>query len=110
MSFAQGFIVERENGSYYKERIITTALLASIPIVMKSLYATAFVLVIIGGLNWGLVALGSYMGSDWNVVNLILGSVSWLENLVYLLIGLSALLLIFVKGEKASSVSDNHVM
>ena len=62
---------------------------------MKALHIIAFVLVIIGGLNWGLVALGSYIDSNWNVVNLILGSVSWLENLVYLLVGLSALLLVF---------------
>ena len=64
---------------------------------MKALHKIAFVLVLIGGLNWGLVALGIYMGSNWNVVNLILGSWSWLENLVYLLVGLSALLLVFGK-------------
>ena len=58
---------------------------------MKGLHYIAFVLVIIGGLNWGLVALGSWMGSNWNVVNLILGSWSGVENLVYLLVGLSAL-------------------
>lgn len=62
---------------------------------MKALRCTAFVLVIIGGLNWGLIALGNWMGSNWNVVNLIFGSWSWLENLVYLLVGLSALMLIF---------------
>jgi uncharacterized protein len=61
---------------------------------MKSLHGTAFILVIIGGLNWGLVALGNYMGSNWNVVNLILGSLGWLENLVYLLVGLSAIALL----------------
>lgn len=58
---------------------------------MKALHGIAFCLVVIGGLNWGLVALGSYMGSNWNVVNLILGSWSSLENLVYLLVGVSAL-------------------
>jgi uncharacterized protein len=62
---------------------------------MKALHKTAFVLVIIGALNWGLMAIGYYMSSNWNVVNLILGSVPWLENLVYLLVGLSALVLIF---------------
>ena len=61
---------------------------------MKSLHGVAFILVVIGGLNWGLVALGNYMGSNWNVVNLILGSWSWLENLVYLLVGLSAVSLL----------------
>ena len=64
---------------------------------MKALHGIAFVLVIIGGLNWGLFAIGNYMASNWNVVNLILGSMSWLENLVYLLVGLSALLLVLTK-------------
>ncbi len=58
---------------------------------MKGLHGIAFILVIIGALNWGLVALGYWMGSNWNVVNLILGSMPTVENLVYLLVGLSAL-------------------
>ena len=45
----------------------------------------AFTLIIIGGLNWGLV--GAF---DFNLVNKILGSWSWLERLVYILVGLSA--------------------
>ena len=58
---------------------------------MKGLHIVAFILLVIGGLNWGLVGINM----DWNIVNLILGSASWLERLVYLLVGLSALLLIF---------------
>ena len=58
---------------------------------MKGLHGIAFILVIIGALNWGLVALGYWMGSNWNVVNLLLGSWPMVENLVYLLVGLSAL-------------------
>ncbi len=61
---------------------------------MKSLHGITFALVIIGGLNWGLGALGNYMGSNWNVVNLLLGSWGCLENLVYLLVGLSAIVLL----------------
>lgn len=44
------------------------------------------VFVIIGGVNWGLV--GAF---NFNLVNVILGSVAWLERLVYVLVGLSAL-------------------
>lgn len=58
---------------------------------MKGLHGIAFILVIIGGLNWGLIAIGNWMGSNWNVVNLLLGQWSGVENLVYLLVGLSAL-------------------
>lgn len=62
---------------------------------MKSLHSISFLLVIIGGLNWGLLALGNYMGSNWNLVNLILGSWPGVENLVYLLVGVAALMLMF---------------
>ncbi len=69
------------------------------------LHVIAFVLVIIGGLNWGLVALGSWMGSNWNVVNLLLGAWPTVENVVYLLVGLSALVLMF--GHKKACRSCN---
>ncbi|MFA6414765.1 MAG: DUF378 domain-containing protein [Candidatus Paceibacterota bacterium] len=59
------------------------------------LHCIAFVLVIVGGLNWGLVAIGNWMGSNWNVVNLLLGQWAGVENLVYLLVGLSAVVLMF---------------
>ena len=55
---------------------------------------TAFTLLVIGGLNWGLVGLGGFMGSDWNVVHMILGNWATLEWLVYVLVGLSAVYLI----------------
>ena len=72
---------------------------------MKALHKISFVLVIIGGLNWGLVALGAWMGSNWNVVNLVLGSWSWLENLVYLLVGIAALIIVF--GKKCYSCNSS---
>ncbi|MHB8860496.1 MAG: DUF378 domain-containing protein [Minisyncoccota bacterium] len=62
---------------------------------MKSMHGVSHWLLIIGGLNWGLVALGSYMGSNWNVVNLLLGSWPGVEALVYLLVGLAALVILF---------------
>jgi len=77
---------------------------------MKALHGVAFVLVIIGALNWGLVALGSYAGSNYNVVNLILGQWSWLENLVYLLVGLSALVLGFSHKKDCRACSNQGAM
>jgi len=62
---------------------------------MKATHITAFILVIIGGLNWGLVGLGMWFGGNWNVVNLIFGSIGWLEALIYVLVGVSALYLCF---------------
>lgn len=48
------------------------------------------VLVIIGGLNWGLVGLFGF-----NLVEAIFGSIPVLMNIVYVLVGLSALYLIY---------------
>ena len=48
-------------------------------------------LLIVGALNWGLVGLGGFMGSNLNVVNMVLGSWPQVEWLVYVLVGLSGL-------------------
>jgi len=54
---------------------------------MKGLQQIATILVIIGALNWGLIGL-----FNLNLVNAILGSMGWLEKLVYILVGLSGIL------------------
>jgi uncharacterized membrane protein YuzA (DUF378 family) len=51
---------------------------------MKSPHKVTFILLIIGGLNWGLSAVG------FNVVNMLLGSWPMVEQAVYLLVGASA--------------------
>jgi uncharacterized membrane protein YuzA (DUF378 family) len=61
---------------------------------MKALHKISFLLVIIGALNWGLVGIGDYLGANWNVVNLLLGSLPQVEWLVYVLVGLSAVWLL----------------
>ncbi|MBT4153598.1 MAG: DUF378 domain-containing protein [Candidatus Magasanikbacteria bacterium] len=53
---------------------------------MGGLTKLCWVLLIVGGLNWGLV--GAF---EWNLVTALFGSVEWLERLVYILVGLSAL-------------------
>jgi len=51
------------------------------------------VLVIIGGINWGLVGLGMLFGSSWNLVNILVGSWSMLlEAVIYVLVGLAAVM------------------
>ncbi len=62
---------------------------------MKAVHVIAFILVVIGGLNWGLVGLGGFAGGDWNVVHMILGAWPAVEWIVYVLVGLSALVLVF---------------
>src|SRR3989344_1543791 len=50
----------------------------------------SLILVIIGGLNWGLVGL-----FDLNLVETILGSIPILQKIVYILVGLAALYTIY---------------
>ena len=52
---------------------------------MKSLHLTTLLLVIVGGLNWGLVGL-----FEFDLVAAIFGAGSLLARLVYVLVGLSA--------------------
>jgi len=47
-------------------------------------------LIIVGALNWGLVGVGMLMGSDWNVVKMLLGSWPQVEAIVYVLVGVAA--------------------
>lgn len=75
---------------------------------MKVLHMIAFILLAIGGLNWGLVGLGWLVsGSNWNVVEMLLGTGSTLSAIVYVLVGLSAvwLLVTHKKDCKACSAS-----
>ena len=55
----------------------------------------AKILVIIGGINWGLVGIGMLFNSDWNVVHMIFSSISVVEAIIYILVGVSAVLMIF---------------
>lgn len=53
---------------------------------MKALNLLTLILVIVGGVNWGLV--GAF---DFNLVAALLGEGSALSRVVYVLVGLSAL-------------------
>lgn len=60
---------------------------------MKLLHIVAYILLWVGGINWGLVGLSMLLAGEnnWNVVNLLLGSWPMVEGLVYVLVGLAAL-------------------
>lgn len=57
----------------------------------------AWWLVIIGALNWGLVGIGEFVGGNWNLVNLLFGTISSLEAVVYVLVGAGAVVLLLDK-------------
>jgi uncharacterized membrane protein YuzA (DUF378 family) len=63
---------------------------------MKKLFS---ILLVVGGLNWGLVGLGMLFGGNWNVVNMILGSWPMVEGIVYVLVGISAVAAIMPKKQ-----------
>lgn len=56
---------------------------------MKALHMIAWILVIIGGLNWLLTAF------NYNLVDMIFGAGSMIAKIVYILVGLSALYELF---------------
>jgi len=58
---------------------------------LKRLAFLALVLLIIGGINWGLIGLFQF-----NLVALLFGVNSLLSNIVYILVGLSAVFFIAV--------------
>ncbi|MDH5533892.1 MAG: DUF378 domain-containing protein [Candidatus Pacebacteria bacterium] len=56
---------------------------------MKNIHVVAFSLVIVGAMNWGLIGLFNI-----NLVNMLFNSYPVVEQLVYVLVGASALYLI----------------
>lgn len=58
---------------------------------MKAVHAIAFILVVVGAVNWGLIGINE----EWNVVSLLLGRWAVVESIVYVLVGLSGLFLVF---------------
>ncbi|MDD2753654.1 MAG: DUF378 domain-containing protein [Candidatus Portnoybacteria bacterium] len=64
---------------------------------MKILNWVTFILVVIGGLNWGLVGL-----LDFNLVTAIFGT-GTLTNIIYDLVGLSAIYMLIYGGKMMSN-------
>lgn len=62
---------------------------------MKTLNWIAFILVVVGGLNWGLVGFFQF-----DLVAAIFGEMSMLSKIVYDLVGLSALYMLFTGTKK----------
>jgi uncharacterized membrane protein YuzA (DUF378 family) len=58
---------------------------------MKTIKIIAIILVVIGGLNWGLVGLFNF-----DLVAAIFGAMSVISRIVYILVGLSAIYLVVI--------------
>ena len=57
---------------------------------MNALFLIAKILVIVGGLNWGLV--GAF---QFNLVDAIFGEGSVGSNIIYIVVGIAAIILVF---------------
>lgn len=69
----------------------------------SGLRSIAYVLIVIGALNWGLIGL-----FQLNIVNVLFGAVSALERLVYVLVGLSAVLLLLPDSSETKEIEESH--
>ena len=74
---------------------------------MKSVHQIAWILLVIGGLNWLLVGIGDFAGKSLNIVNLLLGSWPSVESLVYILVGLSAIYILFTHKAECRTCASN---
>ncbi len=70
---------------------------------MKALHSIAFILVIIGGLNWLVFALSG----GWDVGSLLGGMDSVLSKIVYVLVGLSAVYLVVTHKKSCKSCDSS---
>jgi uncharacterized membrane protein YuzA (DUF378 family) len=62
---------------------------------MKQLKPVGAILLIIGGINWGLIGLSWFVAptsswTGWNLVHVVLGQSMQLEGIVYILVGAAA--------------------
>ena len=70
---------------------------------MKILHMVAFILLVVGGLNWGLSALG------YNVVEMIFGGMG-LTNIIYMLVGLSAIYILVMHRKDCKVCASGGMM
>lgn len=62
------------------------------------------VLTIVGAVNWGLVGIGGFLGTNLNLVNLIFGSIPTLEWIVYVLVGVSGVIVLWAHSTKKCTI------
>ena len=74
---------------------------------MKAINLLATVLVLVGGLNWGLVAIAEFDLVAW-IVGLTFGETNAVSRVVYGLVGLSAVYLAAQLPALARRVDDPH--
>ncbi|MBI2590487.1 MAG: DUF378 domain-containing protein [Candidatus Blackburnbacteria bacterium] len=73
----------------------------TLEIKVKTINNLAWWILVIGGINWGLVGLGNFLGAgNWNLVEVVLASWRGLSDLIYVLVGVSAVWLAWTRLSK----------
>ena len=72
---------------------------------MKALHVVTFILLVVGGLNWGLV--GAF---DYDLVASLLGAWPSLISIVYVLVGLSAIVELVTHKKDCKACSQGGAM
>jgi uncharacterized protein len=101
MTFHLGILVYNYYCSFYTNINIIIINTKNMMKKMNALDWVAMVLIIVGGLNWGLVGL-----FEFDLVATIFGDMSMLSRIVYVLVGLSALYMIY--GAMKMSNKGSH--
>ena len=72
----------------------------------------ALTLVVVGALNWGLIGLGHFVdaAANWNIVNVVFGSIPELEFAIYLLVGLAGLYELYFASKVAGDETTEPEM
>jgi len=69
---------------------------------MKSLHSITFILLVIGGLNWLLLAV-----AGWDVSKFLGGQTAIIPKIIYILVGLSALYEMFTHKNRCRECAPN---
>ncbi len=70
---------------------------------MRTLHAIVLTLIIIGGINWGLVGIFNY-----NLVDAIFGTMSWVSRIIYTLVGIAGVWAIAFYGYGDNRVTQKN--
>jgi len=65
---------------------------------MNILYSLTFILTCLGAIQWGLIGIGGFMGKNINVVALLSRGNGIIEYAIYLVIGISAVVHIWLSS------------
>lgn len=65
---------------------------------MNTLYSLTFILTCLGAIQWGLIGIGGFIGKNINVVSFISRGHNTLEYVIYIIIGISAVVHIWLSS------------